>query len=253
MPPGGTRVIDHLDAGARSDRGGVAPGRPDDPLFVLDGVDFALDGAAILDRVDLSLEEGVLTAVTGASGAGKSTLLRLLNRLEVPTAGTIHFRGRPLASLDPVEHRRRAELVFQRPVVFGGSCADNLRVADPSADHSALAHVLSRVGLDEGVLSRAADSLSGGEAQRLCIARALLTRPEVLLMDEPTSALDDVSTEAVERLARRFAAHGGSVIWVSHDGPQVERIADRIVHLRGGRVAHEAPRSPTTPVVDDGG
>ena len=128
-------------------------------------------------------------------------------------------------------------MVFQRPVVFGGTVRDNLHVADPDADDRALGAELERVGLAPDLLDRVADDLSGGEAQRVCVARALLTRPEVLLMDEPTSALDPENRRGIEALARELAAEGLGILWVTHDLAQARRLGDQLVVLVEGRNA----------------
>jgi putative ABC transport system ATP-binding protein len=164
-------------------------------------------------------------------------LLRLLNRLDVPTSGEIRFRGDPLDSLDPLVLRRRVGMVFQRPAPFPGSVRDNLLVADPVAANGSLAAALDAAGLGESFLDRSADDLSGGETQRLCLARTLVTEPEVLLMDEPTSALDRTSRWHLEATARRLADGGRPVLWVTHDLDQADRLADDRVVLIDGHVA----------------
>ena len=126
-------------------------------------------------------------------------------------------------------------MVFQRPIPFPGSVADNLRVADPTATPGRIAAVLSRVGLDTGLAERAADVLSGGEAQRLTLARALLTDPEVVLMDEPTSSLDAGPAGALEAVGRALADAGVPVLWVTHDLDQAKRLADEVLVIIGGR------------------
>jgi putative ABC transport system ATP-binding protein len=155
----------------------------------------------------------------------------------VPTGGTVRFRGTDISDLDPRSVRRRIGMVFQHPVPFSGTVRDNLLVAAPDAGAEALAAVLTRVGLPDGMLDRVADDLSGGEAQRMCIARTLLTEPEVLLMDEPTSALDPENRRGIENLALEFAAGGLGVVWVTHDLDQVRRMADSVVVLVEGRNA----------------
>jgi putative ABC transport system ATP-binding protein len=195
------------------------------------------DGVVLLDGVDVDVCPGSITVLAGPSGAGKSTLLRVGNRLEVPSGGVVRFHGTDTATFDPRELRRRIGMVFQRPVVFGGTVRDNLRVADPDADDAALSAELERVGLANELLDRVADDLSGGEAQRVCIARALLTRPEVLLMDEPTSALDPENRRGIESLARELEGEGLGILWVTHDLHQAGRLGDRMVVLVEGRNA----------------
>lgn len=177
-----------------------------------------------------------ITAIAGPSGAGKSSLLRLLNRLTDPTSGTVSWDGRDLSSWAPSELRRQVGMVFQRPPVFAGSVVDNLRVADPSVDAAGAAVALARVGLGDELCDRPARDLSGGEAQRMCFARALLTNPSVLLADEPTSSLDGAARDRIEALGRRLADDGVPVVWVSHDVAQLRRLADDVIVLVGGRV-----------------
>jgi putative ABC transport system ATP-binding protein len=205
-------------------------------LFSFEGVAVAFQGVAILEGVDLELPEGGCTVLVGPSGAGKSTLLRLCNRLEAPTAGVLRFRGDDVAALDPLRHRRRVGMVFQRPVAFGGTVLDNLRVARPELTVDGAAVALDQVGLPELFLEREQGSLSGGEGQRACLARTLLTEPEVLLLDEPTASLDADAAAGLERLTKDLAGRGTSLLWVTHDAAQAERLADRLVVVDGGRV-----------------
>jgi putative ABC transport system ATP-binding protein len=148
----------------------------------------------------------------------------------------VRYRGRDVGELDPLQHRRHVAMVFQAPTTFPGSPLDNLRVADPALARDHGLELLERVGLDAALADRSADRLSGGEAQRLVVARALATEPEVLLADEPTSALDAAAASRLERLVRSLADAGTPVLWVSHDRSQVRRIADHVVALRSGRV-----------------
>ena len=193
-------------------------------------------GRRVLDEVTTWIPAAGITVVSGPSGAGKTTLLRLCNRLEVPDAGTVRYRGRPLDELDPLALRRRVGMVFQRPIPFPGSVADNLRVARPDAGAEDLRVLLSRVALDHGLLDQEARTLSGGELQRVCLARTLVTEPETLLLDEPTSALDDQPKRVFENTARALVAQGITIIWVTHDDAQARRVADRIYQLRGGHL-----------------
>jgi UDP-glucose/iron transport system ATP-binding protein len=213
------------------------------PLFELQDVSLEIDGATILDHVDLTIAEGGITVLVGPSGAGKSTVLRLLDRLEVPTSGEVRFRGRPLGDLDVLALRRRVGMVFQRPAPFPGTVRDNLLVADPGADEDALEAALRAARLDAGFLDRPADDLSGGEAQRMCLARTLVTQPEVLLMDEPTSALDPEARRSLERTAIRLTDEGRDLVWVTHDLDQARRLGGEIVVLVGGHIAGEAERA----------
>lgn len=200
----------------------VVAGPVDQPIISL-SIDIPCDG---------------ITAVVGPSGSGKSTLLRLLNRLDDPTAGSVSFRGRDLVDWDAADLRRKVGMVFQRPPLFAGSVFDNFTVADGSVTAERAVHVLEHVGLDAELLERPADRLSGGEAQRMCVARALLTGPEVLLADEPTAALDGSARARVEDLAIEVARDGVPIVWITHDTVQLHRLADHaIVIARGGLAA----------------
>jgi putative ABC transport system ATP-binding protein len=192
-----------------------------------------------LDGVTAELPDGGVTAVAGPSGAGKSTLLRCCNRLEAPDAGVVRYRGEDLAARDVLAHRREVGMVFQQPVLFPGTVRDNLHVADPGLDDHAAAALLQRAALAPAFLDREAGSLSGGEGQRACLARALATRPRVLLMDEPTSALDRDATLLLERLMGELADDGVPVVLVTHDDEQRGRVADAVLELREGQVTHE--------------
>jgi putative ABC transport system ATP-binding protein len=213
-------------------------------LFSFENVVVERDGVRALDGFSASVPDGGVTAVFGPSGSGKSTMLRLCNRLEVPTSGRVLFRDADTAALDPLRLRRRVGMCFQRPTPFPGTVADNLRVADPQATESQMTDVLARVALTGSWLDRDATALSGGEAQRMCLARTLIARPEVLLLDEPTSSEDAAAAAVIERAVRELADGGMSALWVSHDAAQVGRIADRVLRIEHGRSLGIGPVTP---------
>jgi putative ABC transport system ATP-binding protein len=205
------------------------------PLLLFESVSVTVPGGIeLLVKVDAQVDAGAITVLAGPSGAGKSTLLRLGDRLDVPTSGRVLLEGADIVGIDPRELRRTVGMVFQRPVLFPGTVFDNLRVAQPLASVETMVSVLESVGIDGDFLERIGDDLSGGEAQRVCIARALLTNPKVLLMDEPTSALDPTSRIAVEELVRSLAARGLGIMWVTHDYAQAVRLADQLIVLQDG-------------------
>ena len=208
-------------------------------LFAFESVSVGPPEARRLHELDAQLPPGGLTVVAGPSGSGKSTLLRLCNRLEVPSEGTVRHRGEDVALRDPLKLRREVAMVFQRPVTFAGTVLDNLREADRDCDELRGAELLERVGLAATFLARDANELSGGEAQRACLARALATNPHVMLMDEPTSALDAQATDVLERLAKQLVCDGTPVVWVSHSEEQMRRLADCVLLLAAGRVDRE--------------
>jgi putative ABC transport system ATP-binding protein len=216
--------------------------------FAFDEVVVERSGVRALNGFSATVPRQGVTAVFGPSGSGKTTLLRLCNRLEVPTAGRISFQGQDVAELDPLRLRRQVGMVFQRPTPFPGTVADNLRTAFPDADRSRMEEALARVTLDPSWLDRDATALSGGEAQRVCVARTLITHPEVLLLDEPTSALDEGAARVIEQAVRELTRDGVAVLWVSHDPAQVQRVADRVLHIGQGRCTGIEPvaRPPHT-------
>jgi putative ABC transport system ATP-binding protein len=211
------------------------------PVLALDDVRVVRGDVAVLDGITAQIAPGRCTALAGPSGAGKSTLLRLLDRLEEPTSGSVLLHGRPLPSYDVLEVRRRVGLVQQAPVLLGATVLDDLRTGRPTLDEDEARELLARAGLAEQSLDRATASLSGGEAQRLCLARALAVGPEVLLLDEPTSALDAVAAMSVERVVRALVADGLTAVLVSHDLRQARRLADDVVVLRAGRIEEAGP------------
>lgn len=203
------------------------------------------EGPRLVDA-DGSIPARGVTVISGPSGSGKSTLLRLCNRLEVPSAGRVRFRGDDVATLDPLSLRRSVGMIFQRPAPFPGTVRDNLCVAAPVDEATAIA-VLERAGLDRGFLHRQADELSGGESQRMCLARTLVTEPEVLLMDEPTASLDDENVRIVEQLAGEMARNSVAVVWVTHDRAQRARLANTVVEVRDGRITSVGPLDRAEP------
>ena len=177
------------------------------------------DSAPIIEAFSARIPADGLTAMVGPSGAGKTTLLRLLNRLDDPDAGDVLLDGRDVRSYDVLDLRRRVQFVGQVPVTFPGTVADNV---GPE-----VGTLLPRVGLTPTLADREADRLSVGEAQRMCLARALACHPECLLLDEPTSALDTISKAGVESLIRSLADEGLTVVMVTHDPRQASELADR--------------------------
>jgi putative ABC transport system ATP-binding protein len=225
----------------------------DGRLFEFRDVVVERGGRRLLDGLSGHLPDHGVTVITGPSGSGKSSLLRLCNGLDIPSSGTVGFAGDPLTELDPLAHRRQVGMVFQQATPLPGTVADNLRIADPDATDAEVGATLDRVGLD-GFADREADKLSGGEAQRMCLARTLMTRPRYLLLDEPTSALDHTATESIENLVTGLADEGVASAWVTHDLAQLRRLAHHVVFVIDGVVAQEgdvdAVLAAPTPTVE---
>jgi UDP-glucose/iron transport system ATP-binding protein len=203
----------------------------------MENVSLQRGGRAVLLEVDAEFKSGVVTAVAGPSGAGKTSLLRCLNRLEEPDGGRVLLDGVDVRSMDPTELRQRVGMIFQTPTVFEGGVRANLAygLKEAPTDES-LVEVLGASGLDPSFLDRDSSALSVGQAQRVCIARALIRRPEVLLMDEPTSALDKDAAARIESLLHDLTAGGLAIVLVTHNLEQAARVAEWALLLVEGRV-----------------
>jgi putative ABC transport system ATP-binding protein len=200
------------------------------------GVVLVKRGRTILEDIDATFPRGKVTAVVGPSGAGKSSLLRCLNRLDEPSAGRVCLNGVDIRSLDPPELRRRVGMIFQTPLLFDGGVRRNLTYGLEGVDEEVLEAALADAGLPASFLERSSTALSVGQAQRVCIARALVRQPEALLFDEPTSALDVDAAARVEALVSALG-HGGLVaVIVTHDLALARRVSDRAMLLVEGRI-----------------
>lgn len=204
------------------------------------GLCFNAGAKCIIDHIDINIPHKGITVILGPNGAGKSVLLRLLNGLLEPSKGTISWGGN---SLDE-DVRKRLALVFQRPVMMRRSVADNIRFvislrrfSDPQ---QRLERALTLAGLDAQA-KQPARSLSGGEQQRLAIARALALEPEVLILDEPSSNLDPGATLAIEQLIEVARTGGTKIILVTHDLGQARRVGDDIIFMHHGRILEHGP------------
>ena len=216
------------------------------PLFELRGVEQQRGTVAVLHDVSLDIPEQQVVSLIGPSGAGKSSLIRLLNRLDDPIAGTITYQGKPLSQYAVRALRRQVGFVFQAPAMLAGTVADNLRIAATLAGRDAsdatLAASLDAAELDDSFLSREATRLSGGEQQRVSIARALTSGPRVLLLDEPTSALDpEVAERFMRTVSRLNKERDLSIVMVTHRLAEARAFSDYTVMLEAGRIVEHGP------------
>jgi tungstate transport system ATP-binding protein len=200
----------------------------------LENVVYAAAGQAIIDGVSLEIGAGPSTIILGANGAGKSVLMRLMHGLLAPSSGRIVWNS--------PDARRRQAMVFQRPIMLRRSAHANvvyaLKLAGQQAD--AAMEALKEVGL-EHVAHRPARVLSGGEQQRLALARAWALHPEVLFLDEPTANLDPSATREIETIIKAFDAAGTKIVMATHNLGQARRLADEVIYLHRGRVMERAP------------
>lgn len=223
--------------GARTIAGAAYPILP----LKVNGLTLEAENKRLIDTIDLRLAAHMITMVMGPNGAGKSLLLRLLHGLLKPTAGDIRWGGNPITK--PV--RMRQAMVFQRPVLLRRSVGANIDFALKLKSDAATERrngILEHVGLIDRV-NQPARLLSGGEQQRLALARALVMEPEVLFLDEPTASLDPASVQMIEEIVLAAHARGTKIIFITHDPGQARRLADEVVFLHRGRLSEHTRAS----------
>ena len=205
------------------------------PLRVED-LSFVAGARFIIDRISLDIEAGPSTIILGANGAGKSVLMRLMHGLLAPTSGRIAWSAEST--------RRHQAMVFQRPVMLRRSALGNvvyaLRLSESGNKEKIAMEALEEVGLAH-VAHRPARVLSGGEQQRLALARAWALHPEILFLDEPTANLDPGATREIETIIKAFDAAGTKIVMSTHSLGQARRLGDEVIFLHQGRVAERSP------------
>ncbi len=206
------------------------------------GLSVARSGRVLLDGVDIRIEGAGLTVILGPNGAGKTLLLRVLANLFRPDSGTVRWaHAAPDRSRAP-----RIGFVFQKPVMLRRSVLANVSyalsaVGVPRRDCAPRSHAMLAMASLDHLAGAPARLLSGGEQQRLALARALATEPEVLFLDEPGSSLDPAATLAIERLIETVRARGTHLVLVTHDIGQARRLADTVLFMHRGRIVEHAP------------
>ena len=195
----------------------------------------------ILDIADLLIEDQKITCITGESGSGKSTLLRLVNKLISSDSGVIYLNGEQLSSIPSVSLRRKVLMLPQTPVIFPGSVRDNLLIGllftgQKPVDDPLMVSIMDWLHLHVD-LDSDCEPLSGGEKQRLSIARMILIDPDVFLLDEPTSALDENTEQnVIDQVAQYAKEKGKTLIIVTHSKQLTQRIADIVVEIKSGKI-----------------
>jgi putative ABC transport system ATP-binding protein len=221
----------------------AVPPTPDSVILRAEHLGRTVHDKILIQDANFEVKKGEVLAVVGPSGSGKSSLLRLLNRLDEPTSGTVFVEATDYRNLEPRELRRKLGMVTQRPYLFPGTVAENLRFGPAQRGETlpqeAVEELLTQVGL-RGYSERDVANLSGGEAQRVSVARTLANTPVVLLLDEPTSALDDAAKLEVESSIQNVVRnHGLTCIVVTHDLAQASRLSERALLLKSGRIVRD--------------
>jgi len=214
--------------------------------FEVQNLSLTRNGRSILHNVNIAIAPGEIVCLLGPSGSGKSSLLRCLNRLTEPPPQTIFLDKQDITEIDVLDLRKQVGMVFQNPALFPGSVADNVaygpRLAGRLLAPARIADLLALADLPPAYAARSAAELSGGEAQRVSIARALANDPQTLLLDEPTGALDPAARRHVwQTIAKLRQELGLTVLWVTHYMEEVQEVADRVYLLLDGRIADEGP------------
>jgi putative ABC transport system ATP-binding protein len=218
---------------------------PEGAILRIENLSHVAGDALLVDQVSVEIQARDVVAVVGPSGAGKSSFLRLLNRLDEPTEGTVFLDGVDYRQIPPQDLRRRVGMVMQSPNLFPGTVTDNLRFGPKQRGkdltREAIERLLARVNLP-AYADRDVGKLSGGEAERVSLARTLANEPGILLLDEPTSSLDDNTQRDVEGLICEIIRDGAlTALIVTHDQDQARRVAQQAMVMESGRLIDFGP------------
>lgn len=222
-----------------------------EPLLRTEHLSREVNGKVLVDDVSVAVQRGDVLAIVGPSGSGKSSFLRMINRLDEPVSGSVYLDGQDTRDIAPRALRQRVGMVMQAANLFPGTVAANIRYGPAQRGETVSAEtvdaLLAEVGL-AGYGSRDIQHLSGGEAQRVSLARTLANKPDVLLLDEPTSALDEAAERDVETLLCRIMDHEHlTCLVVTHDMAQAARMANRVMVMKDG---HLVAIGPTKEILD---
>lgn len=206
-------------------------------MFKLENVKFK----NILNIESIKLDKNLITAILGSSGGGKTTFLKLLNNMITADQGEIFYQNKNIESYDPVQLRREVVMLPQDPEIFKGSIRDNFKITEEIADNGISKNLNYKELLDKVSLSQDlddnAENLSGGEKQRLALARVMLLEPEVLLLDEPSSSLDKKTEEKIIKMVVDYVRENNrTLIMVTHSPEIAEKYADRIINIENGEI-----------------
>ncbi|WP_047980459.1 ABC transporter ATP-binding protein [Ornithinibacillus contaminans] len=221
---------------------------PTTPIVEFKNVTYSTDGLHILKEITGSFPEGKITTLVGPSGAGKTTLFRLCNGLISPDTGDILIKGKPIQTYEPIRLRRNVGLALQSATMIKGTVLENLALPlalqGMQIEQQDAEELLDDVGLDKSFLHRHAKDLSGGQRQKLSIARTLVNKPKILLLDEITSSLDRVSQHDIEELISKInEKYGTTIVWITHNLEQARSIGHYTWVMMGGEVIESGESS----------
>ncbi|ALX49084.1 phosphate ABC transporter ATP-binding protein [Lentibacillus amyloliquefaciens] len=220
----------------------------DASAITLENVNYSTDDVHILKNITGKVIEGNITTVVGPSGAGKTTLFRLCNGLQSPDSGNITIQGKAIDNYEPVKLRRKVGIALQSATMISGSVRENLelplKLRGETLSEERANELLSLVGLNDISMDKKTKDLSGGQQQKLSIARTLVNQPDILLLDEITSSLDSVSRQDIEELIRRINRdYGTTILWITHSLQQAMEIGDDTWVMMDGELAESGKSS----------
>lgn len=210
-------------------------------LLEIEHLTYEADHRTILKDINFKVDKGDTIAIIGPSGSGKSTLLKQLNHLIEPTLGTLYLNGKPYHDYTPESIRMKVSYLMQQSEMIGTTIEDNMKfpseARNQAFDKDKAINLLEKVGLGDYDLSAEIEHMSGGEKQRITIARQLMFEPEVLLLDESTSALDTHNKERVEDIIFKMAEEGIAILWITHSDDQSMRHFQKRMTIIDGEIA----------------
>ena len=209
-------------------------------LLQVNNVHYEDKGQEILKGISFEVEKGDCLSIIGESGSGKSTLLRLCADLITPTSGEIFYAGKSYTDYNPIQLRRSISYCVQTPILFGERVEDNLafpfKIRHKKLDEKQVIHLLESLNLEASYLHKRVEDLSGGEKQRIAFIRNILFKPDILLLDEVTASLDAINTQWIENCVTQLQEQGITVIWVTHDLEQSQRLFNKRLTIHAGKV-----------------
>lgn len=212
-------------------------------ILELSNIIYTQENRNIIDDISFSVHENDFIKIVGPSGSGKSTMFKLCSDLINPTSGILFYKDLPFSNYEPSALRKKIAYCFQTPYLFGSTVMDNMcfpfTIRGEKPDMLRIMKLLQQLNLDEFCLKQNNQCLSGGEKQRVALARSMLFRPDILLLDEVTSALDHDNVILMELAIKSFYDEGTTILWITHNLEQSKRHANRIINMEMGKVSFD--------------